>query len=152
MSDAPERDPSRLRQSLRRAERDRSQWVETLLSERGPVIAGSYLTPSVRCGKPSCKCSRGELHSSGVLRSSDQGVASNTYVPVVDRTRVQQLNARYQSFRKARAELGKLGRRSLELAGELLQVLAEPYPDAGATRTAKAKKRRRRARRKESSS
>ena len=64
---------------------------------------------------------------------------------------VQQLNRRYQHFRKARAALAKLGRTTLELADSLQQALTEPYPPPDRT-TKNPEKRRRKGRREEPSS
>ena len=126
MSD--DRDPSRLRQKLRHTEEERVRHLERLLAERGPLIRGTYVAQPGRCGKPTCKCARGEFHASGALYTRHDGRATCSYVPLSDRQRVEALNGHDRDFRKARAALAKLGKQTVELACHLEDALAEPYP------------------------
>jgi hypothetical protein len=121
-------DPSRLRKELGKTQRDRGRLLRTILHERGPLIAGSYVVQPGRCGKPSCKCARGEFHTTAALYVRQEGAQTCVYVPQAKRKHVEQRNRRYQRLRKARAELAKLARRSLELVDALQQALLEPYP------------------------
>src|SRR5213592_5227896 len=121
-------DPSHLRQELLKAEEQRAQQVQRLVSERGPIIRGSYVLQSGPCGKPTCKCARGELHPRAMLYQSEEGAHRSAYVPLADRDRVEQLSGRYRHFRTARASLAKLGTRTLELADALAESLLELYP------------------------
>jgi len=122
------KDPSKLRQALRQTEQERTGHVQTLLQERGPLIRGTYAAQPGRCGKPTCKCARGEFHTAGALYSRQQGRQVCLYVPLADRDRVEKLNRRYRVFRNARASLAKLGKRTLELADALGESLLEGYP------------------------
>ena len=129
MSDmADSENASRLRQALRRAEAERERHLRDLLAERGPVIRGSFVRQPVRCGKPSCKCARGELHSSAAFYVRIDGTQRCFYVPMEDRERVERLSRRQQGLRAARLALVKLGQQSVELAGQLEDALIEPYP------------------------
>lgn len=128
MKRAPPRDPSRLRQALRQAEEERSQHIRSLIEERGPLIRGSFVLQAVPCGKPRCKCLRGEPHPRAMLYVSAEGAHSSAYVPQADHEPVEKANRRYQRFRKARAALAKLGKQSLALVDTLQQTLTEPYP------------------------
>jgi len=123
-----DQDASRLRLKLRQTEEERSRHLERLLSERGPLIRGSYVEQPGRCGNPSCKCARGEFHSAAALYGRVEGRATCIYVPVADRQRVKMLNQRDREFRKARATLAKLGRKTVELAMQLQEALTESYP------------------------
>lgn len=126
---APEgTDPSRLRQRLAESERRRREPARVLLSERGPMIRGTFQRKARRCGKPNCKCVRGPAHPTTVLASSEEGELKTCYVPEADRARVELLASRYQRFRRARAELARLARQSLQLADQLQRSLTEPYP------------------------
>jgi len=128
---APERkDPSRLRQQLRQTEEQRKAHVETLLAERGPLIRGTYRLQGGRCGRPGCKCERGELHEKAMLYRREEGTFRCSYVPLADRERVDDLTRRYRRARKARTALSKLGQKSLVLADALQETLTEPYPRA----------------------
>ena len=138
------KDPSRLRQSLVRNHEERGQQLQLLLAERGPFIRGSFVRQGGRCGKPSCRCTRGELHERAVLYTSEEGVHSGTYVPQDERAQVEERNARYQRFRKARSGLAKLDQQALLFADGLFEALIEPYPSPTA---AAARKRKRAGRR-----
>lgn len=128
MSTPDAADASRLRQRLADTERRRSGPVRALLSERGPMMRGTFQRKARRCGRPNCHCARGAAHPTTVLVSSEQGELKSHYVPESDRPRVERLSGRYQRFRRARAELAKLARQTLELADRLQQRLTEPYP------------------------
>jgi len=121
-------DPSRLRLRLAESERLRRDPVQVLLSERGPMIRGTFQRKTRRCGKPNCQCARGQAHPTTVLASSEAGQPQTHYIPEADRARVEQLAGRYQRFRRARAALARLARQSLQLADQLQRSLTEPYP------------------------
>jgi hypothetical protein len=104
-----------------------------------------------RCGKPTCRCARGEFHEAAALYSQVQGRRACIYVPQADRGRVQRLNRRDRSFREARAALAKLARKALELADALHETLTEPYPPAQRPRRKARTKRRGTGRSEESS-
>lgn len=142
---APERkDPSRLRQMLRQTEEQWRAQVEILLSERGPLIRGTYRLQGGRCGRPGCKCERGELHEKAMLYRREEGTFRCTYVPRDDRERVDLFTRRYRQGRKARAALGKLGKKTLALADDLQETLIEPYPPADRSTSKAARSSRRR--------
>ena len=86
MSDmANPKEASRLRQALLRAERERQQHVRDVLGERGPIVRGSFVRQPGRCGKPSCKCARGEFHSSAAFYTRIDGVQRCFYVALEER-------------------------------------------------------------------
>ena len=131
MSDMADSDrASRLRQALRRAEEQREQHLQDLLAERGPIVRGSFVRQPVRCGKASCKCSRGEPHNSAAFYTRIDGTQRCFYVPMEERERIERLSRRQQGLRAARLALAKLGQQSVELAGQLEDALVEPYPPA----------------------
>jgi hypothetical protein len=127
---ADSKSASRLRQALVRAEQERERHVRDLLGERGPVIRGSFVRQPGRCGKPSCKCARGEFHSTAAFYTRIGGKQRCFYVPLEDRERIERLSCRQQKMRAARLALAKLGAHSVELAGQLEDALIEAYPPA----------------------
>jgi len=145
------KDPSRLRQALRQAEDQRRTHVETLLGERGPLIRGTYRLQGGRCGRPGCKCERGDLHEKAMLYRREEGTFRCSYVPLADRERVDDLTRRYRRASKARTALNKLGQKSLVLADALQETLTEPYPPVD-RRSKKPARRSRASPRKEPSS
>jgi len=52
---------SQLRQSLDRLANEIRQIVEPFFSDK-PVIKGSVYELKTKCGKPGCKCAKGQLH------------------------------------------------------------------------------------------
>jgi Family of unknown function (DUF6788) len=140
------KDPSRLRLALRQAEEARRAYVETILGERGPFVRGTYRIQGGRCGRLGCKCERGELHEKAALYRREDGKFRCIYVPLSERSHVDELTRRYKRTRKARAALAKLGKKSLELADALQESLLEPYPapDRVQSKPTRPQKKRRR--------
>ena len=118
---------SRFRQQLLQTERAREQQVETLLGA-GTMVMGSFVTLGRKCGKPSCRCARGELHYSKFLSRSEKGRSRPVYVRSADEVDVAAKAESYRRFRQARAELMKLADQTAHLADELQQEMTEPYP------------------------
>jgi len=90
---------------------DRHAQLRTLLEpvlDPQPLLAGSLYTLRRRCGKPSCRCARGQLHSSTVLSYRGQG-RPQTISPLPDQLpRLQKLTDAYRRFRQARTQLVRL--------------------------------------------
>lgn len=138
-----EKDPSRLRQRLRQNEELRSRHVEDLLAERGPVVAGSFVRQPIRCGRPGCKCARGEPHAGAALYLHLDGRHVCRYVPQADRQRVERMNRGYKRLRSARASLVKASQQALALVDALQEALTEPYlPSPPTSREARQRKPR----------
>lgn len=126
MPDKPE--ASRLRQLLRQSEQLRDQHLEVLVSMRLPLVRGSFVVLGKKCGKPNCRCAKGELHSSRYLSWSEGGRTRLVYVPGGDEMLVRQGSERYRRFREARAALAKLSAQVLAQADALMECLLEAYP------------------------
>lgn len=68
-----------------------------------PMVAGSLVEQSVTCGKPTCRCARGEKHGPlYYLYWKDQGRSRSLYVP---REEVETLRAQLDTYRQFQAEL-----------------------------------------------
>ncbi|MBC8443383.1 hypothetical protein H8D79_01515 [PVC group bacterium] len=139
---------SRARQRLREAARKHDTLLEALVSERGPLLRGTFHLGHTRCGKDNCKCAQGELHTTAVLVVSDRGVRRTFYLRGAERPEVQRRAERYRRFRKTRAELRKLNGEVLGAADELLEALLEPHTpqrddrDGGNARRSKKRQRK----------
>jgi transposase len=119
---------SRLRQRLvRLAEAQRAK-LDAILSARGPLIRGAFGTRARRCGKPGCRCVRGERHVSRYLAATDSGRVRQVHVPKADEQHVGESVERYRRFMSARADLAEQGERLLAFVDELGRALLEPYP------------------------
>jgi len=63
---------SRLRQALRQCLKELESSLEVVFG-RAPLVKGNVYEMARKCGKPSCTCTRGELHRSMVLSWSERG-------------------------------------------------------------------------------
>jgi len=91
--------PPRLRQPLQ------------ALIELFPILAGSLVKQYVVCGKPGCRCQRGQKHGPlHYLYWKEQGRSRSLYVP---RQKVAELCRQIQNYRGLQKELARLVRRQL---------------------------------------
>ncbi len=98
---------SRMRQSLRELAKEIEQLV-SVFAERDVLAKGTVYEQRRKCGKPTCRCANGELHSSMVLSRSEDGRTKLMIVPSGHLKDLQLLTERYQRFRRARARLGQI--------------------------------------------
>ena len=119
---------SRFRQRLvQLAEAQRAR-LDAILASRGPLIRGAFGTRARVCGKPGCRCLRGEKHVSKYLAATDAGKVRQVHVPESDVQHVAESVERYRRFMSARADLAEQGERLLAVVDELGRALLEPYP------------------------
>ncbi|HEX2714470.1 MAG TPA: DUF6788 family protein, partial [Candidatus Acidoferrales bacterium] len=70
-----------------------------------PMMAGSLVEQYVTCGKPGCRCTRGQKHGPlYYLYWKEQGRSRSLYVP---REKVSELRRQIQNYRRFQAELTK---------------------------------------------
>jgi hypothetical protein len=122
------RDPSRLRQELRRVEDARAPHVEALMAVREALRRGSFVTLHRRCGKTACHCAEGEGHPGKYLSLKEGGRTRLVYVGPGEEMAVGEANGRYREFRQHRTALAKLGQQTLELINRLGAALTMPEP------------------------
>lgn len=72
--------------------------LNKLLSRQG-VLHGSLLRRKRVCGKPNCRCTRGELHQGLYLIVTEEGTSRQLYVP---ESWEQTVRAWIQQYRQAR--------------------------------------------------
>ena len=109
---------SRLQQTLRQLAGGMPQLIEPVLLDR-PVIKGSVYEIKRRCGKPGCKCARGELHKTMVLSTSEQGRTKLRTIPRGNLTDVRQRVTAYKQIRRIRARLVKTHEKMIEIIDEI---------------------------------
>jgi hypothetical protein len=95
---------SRLRQDLWRLLEELERSVE-VVSGRGPLVKGSVYEMARKCGKPSCACTRGQLHKSVVLSWSHQGRTRLKSIPPERLQELRRKSEEYLRFRRARAQV-----------------------------------------------
>jgi len=122
-------DVSRLRQRLREAGRQCDRQLRTLL-EHAPLLRGGVYRLRRRCGKPGCRCTRGELHETWVWLTREKGVQRLRVVPKGQTARWREWAAHYRRFRLARRELVRQHREVLRLLKLLegARTVAPPAP------------------------
>lgn len=84
----------------------RSQ-LNRLLSQRA-VIHGSLIRRRRVCGKPHCKCTRGELHEGLYLIVTEQGAPRQMYVPKEWEQTVRQWIDNYREARKLMDDVSRI--------------------------------------------
>lgn len=86
---------------------------------RQPLLPGSLYTLRRKCGKPNCRCARGELHESTVLSYRGQGRPQNISPPPEQIDTLRAMTDDYRRVRQARAKLVRWQRELLKLVDAL---------------------------------
>jgi len=118
---------SQLRHSLGRLAGEIRQIVEPFFSDK-PVIKGSVYELKTRCGKPGCRCAKGQLHHRMVLSASEKGRTRLRVIPSGFLVEVQGKVRRYQQLRRARVRLIEVHKKMLQLIDEMEAVRREEVP------------------------
>jgi len=118
---------SRLRQQLWRAYH---ALVRTLraLQRDAPMVQGSLYLLRRRCGKATCRCARGHLHTTWVLTRSEAGQSRLYSVSPEQRGRLRPLAREYRRWQRARAQLIKQSARLVSLMDQLAEQRLQPWP------------------------
>ena len=125
---------SAARQALRRIAEQLPKRIGDALSVRGEVIAASLSKTSKICGKPNCKCARGEKHEVYQLSWTEDGRRRSTHIRRDELGKVRAAVERYKRLRQSRAELLKLASEAASLMDNLVEVLRVAPPDKGGRR------------------
>ena len=115
---------SQLRQTLLHLASEIEGLVRPLFSDR-PVIKGTAYELKRKCGKPGCKCARGELHTRMVVSASEKGKTKLQVIPRGALVEVQTKVRRYQELRRVRARLGEIYRKMLKVMDEMEAMCRE---------------------------
>ncbi len=120
-------DLSALRQRLWRLHGSLERLLRTMTSQ-GPLTPGSFYLLRRKCGKPSCRCARGQLHGVWVLTRSEGGQHKLYPVPPAQRAEVRQRAAAWRRYQRARArfvhQIGQL----LALADQIIERQRVDWP------------------------
>lgn len=125
---------SQLRQTLLRLAGEVKGMVEPLFSDR-PVIKGTVYELKRRCGKPGCKCARGELHVRMVVSASEGGKTRLQVIPHGFLVEVRAKVQRYQELRRVRARLGEIYRKMLGVIDQMEAMRREELSSSGKRRS-----------------
>ena len=127
-------DASAARQALRRIAEQLPKRVGSALNVRGEVMAASLSKTSKICGKPNCKCARGDKHEVYQLSWTENGKRRSTHIRRDELDRVRSAVERYKRLRQSRAELLKLASDAASLMDNLVEALRVVPPDKGGRR------------------
>ena len=89
------------------AERQLRSTINRLLSQEG-VVHGTLIERERLCGKPNCRCARGQRHKSLYLVVSEGGKMRQLYVPAEWEATVREWIKNYQSARRLMDGLSSL--------------------------------------------
>ena len=88
-------------------EHRRRSALARLVSQRG-LVRGNLLERRRVCGKPNCKCTRGELHVNLYLVFSENGKLRQLFVPRNWEPLIRQWVADYHDARRLLEEISRL--------------------------------------------
>ena len=120
-------DLPKLRQDLWRAYAAQATTLRRLQRSE-PLVRGSFYLLRRKCGKPNCRCARGELHPAYVLTRSEAGKDRLYPVPKAQRAEVRKRAAEYRRFQRARAVLVKRHLRLLALVDQIAEQRLLTWP------------------------
>jgi hypothetical protein len=110
--------------------------VEPFFSDR-PVIKGTVYELRRRCGKPGCKCAKGQLHARMVVSASEKGKTRLRVIPRGFLVEVQQKVRRYQDLRRIRVRLVAIHREMLKVLDEMEAMRREALSSSDKKRSGK---------------
>jgi hypothetical protein len=88
-------------------ERQARSALARLITQRG-LLRGNLLERRRVCGKPNCRCARGELHAGLYLVFSEGGKLRQLFVPKTWAARVRQWVRDYHDARRLLEQLSRL--------------------------------------------
>ena len=105
---------SHLRQDLRRLLGELKRSVKVVFG-RAALVKGNVYEIARKCGKPTCTCTRGQLHRSMVLSWSDRGKTRLMSIPPEQLSSLRKKSDEYLSVRKARARVSVICKQILSV-------------------------------------
>jgi len=115
---------SRLRQDLQRLLEDLKRSVKVVFG-RSPLVKGNVYEMARKCGKPSCACTRGELHRSMVLSWSHRGKTRLMSIPSGRLAELRRKSEEYLRVRRARAHVSVLYKQILAVMDRIEKLRIE---------------------------
>ena len=107
-----------MRQKILQLDKRRRALLDRTLRP-GAMIAGSLYQMKRKCGKPGCKCARGEPHASWYLSRAEQQRTKLTYIGKLVPDRLAKPIRRYQRHQKFLAQIRKI---DMEISSYLNQL------------------------------
>lgn len=115
-------DLSKIRQRISQLGKNR-EVLETRIMNTGSLVKASYYERFMICGKPNCRCTRGEKHGPVPwVTGKKGGKIVSTSVPAENVTKVKEMAQNYKDFRKAQKEIAKINAEIDSLIQKILQM------------------------------
>jgi hypothetical protein len=95
------------------------------------MVVGSLYQMRRKCGKPGCKCARGELHTSWYLSRTEKGRTKLTYIGKIVPDRLDKRVRRYQRHQKVLARIRKIDAEISEHLNQLRDQKIESLEEIG---------------------
>lgn len=119
---------SNLRQKAARLVAER-QVLEEFLTRHQRLLRGSLLERPKFCGKPGCKCTKGQPHPSSLYLSHlDKRVVRQVFIRAADHERARREALHYKEFRQALRRWRAIDKELAQVWEELGVAQEEPYP------------------------
>jgi hypothetical protein len=115
---------SRLRSTLRDRLADLRRVLKVVFG-RSVMVKGNVYELARKCGKPSCLCTRGQLHRNMVLTWSEKGKSRLLSLPSEQVTEVKKKSEEYLRFRRARARVTEIHREILAVMDRIEKLRRE---------------------------
>jgi len=97
--------------------------LETRIMNTGIMVKASYYERFIVCGKPNCKCTRGEKHGPVPWVTGGKGKKTiSTSVPAENVTKVKEMAQNYKDFRNDQKEIEKINEEIDKLIQKILQM------------------------------
>lgn|SRR6185312_8272448 len=122
-------DVSRLRQKLIKLHQGSSKELGPFLIDR-PMMKGTVYPLRRRCGKPTCRCARGEYHETMVLTADSDGKKRLWVISEERLEEIREQTARYRYFRQARGQLLKAWSRRGREIGQVIDAIGKARTQA----------------------
>jgi len=116
-------DASSLRQQLGQLSAGISHELSLLLRPRR-LFRGSLYRARIRCGKASCHCARGEMHSAWIAGARLSGKRTTRSLSEEQARKLADLAAAYRDFRQARRRFRQLYSNAVGVIRNLEESLA----------------------------
>lgn len=120
---------SATRQALRQLAQRLPDVLDEAMAVRREVLAASLSKTHKVCGKPNCKCARGDKHVVYQLSWTEDGKRRSAHIRAAELAEIQAAVGRYRHLRKRRAELLKIASEGAALIDALSEALSIPPPD-----------------------
>lgn len=115
---------SKLRRDIMNSFNDMAKLKDELIS-RKPMVRGTVYELKRKCGKPTCRCMKGELHKQMCIAVTSKGKTKLRSLKGDEIERLEKLTGFYRRFRKARVRFIKISQKIVSLSKQLEEKMME---------------------------